>query len=424
MKKKLILMLMSLCLAFFAKAEVTDISGIENVVYVESMSCSAGSSSIMSVKMKNTQAITGFQFDLVLPAGITVKQEDGFYSIELSTVRTTAKKTNYFDSALQLDGSIRVMASSTQNYTFSGNDGEVATIEIAVAGGVADNIYPVTIKNIVLSDAASNSYETIVTTSYVKVGSPSNASITLDGHVSSEVLTAISSDASITTIDMSNVTSIDGTLNLNDNKNFVAPTSEVNVAGVNYQRALEADWGTICLPIALQSDATIQYYKLTSVSSTTMSFSPVTSLAAGEPAIFKRLNSGNLGISASNVTISAGSKVKAQDASNWTMKGTYTSIDNNPAECANDIYYIAGDKFYYANQTFPVPAFRGWFETPKTSSSKGHTFSITDDGETTGINYIEKPDGTVDVVFDITGRKLSSPKNGINIINGKKIIIK
>lgn len=43
----------------------------------------------------------------------------------------------------------------------------------------------------------------------------------------------------------------------------------------------------------------------------------------------------------------------------------------------------------------------------------------------TGIKGIEA-DGNnkQDVYYDISGRKLSAPKKGINIINGKKVIIK
>lgn len=161
MKKNLFLTAVCSCFALLAKAEPTDISGIENVVYAESMSCSAGSSFTMSVKMKNNIEVTGFQFDLELPSGITIEQDaDDFYLIALSEQRTTSAKTNYFDSAKQPDGSVRVMASSTKNYTFSGNDGEVATISINVADDVEDGKYPIVFKNIVLSDAAANSYET------------------------------------------------------------------------------------------------------------------------------------------------------------------------------------------------------------------------------------------------------------------------
>ena len=144
MRKNFLMTMICLCLALFAKAEATDVSQIDNTIYAESMSCAAGSSFTMSVKMKNTVAMTGFQFDLELPTGVSVATDaDDFYIIELSEERTTAARTNYFDNALQKDGSIRIMASSTKNFTFSANDGEVATIKVNVANTVADGKYPI-----------------------------------------------------------------------------------------------------------------------------------------------------------------------------------------------------------------------------------------------------------------------------------------
>lgn len=587
MKKNLFLTIMCLCLALIAKAEVTDISDIENVVYAENMSCSANSSFTMSVKMKNKQEITGFQFDLVLPSGITVETDaDGFYLIDLSLERTTAAKTNYFDSAEQPDGSVRVMASSTKNYTFSGNDGEVATIKIKVADDIAEGTYPVILKNIVLSDPASQSYETekieveltvgsesksydegysvefapieldangggeattdiyfnvksdvvqaktvsfdvvfpkewydnymisdvvknsslntrfytlsdpidngdgsyrftltaksaayyfgkvastkigsftlyqdaggddgeysieegiyaintnnvsvtgsdnetyspAPTTSYVKVGTPTNQTISLSGHVSASVNESLATESAVTSVDMSNVTSIDGTLNLIDGRSFIAPKKNVSVEAVTYTRSLPSTWGTICMPFALTSDENTQYYKLSSVSGDNMTFEPVANVEAGEPAVFKKSNGGVLDINESNTTITAGSKEKIQNAGGWTMKGTYTTFNNNPAECDNNIYYIAENKFWYANQTFPVSAFRGWFEVAKSNAAKIQRYSILE-GEynATAIKYVENPNGTVNIVFDLSGKKVSSPQKGINIINGKTVIVK
>ena len=85
------------------------------------------------------------------------KDADNFNIINLSTKRTTAQKTNYFDSAEQPDGAIRIMCSSTKNYTFSGNDGEVATITLNVSDEMEEGEYPLILKNIVISDANSKS---------------------------------------------------------------------------------------------------------------------------------------------------------------------------------------------------------------------------------------------------------------------------
>lgn len=75
---------------------------------------------------------SGYQFDLVLPQGLTVKtDEDGFYEASLCEDRTNARRTDYFNSALQSDGALRVLCASTQNAMFEGETGHVAAIKLA-----------------------------------------------------------------------------------------------------------------------------------------------------------------------------------------------------------------------------------------------------------------------------------------------------
>lgn len=162
--------MMCLCLGLVAKAEGTSYSQLPNVVYAESLTAKAGSTVTMSVKMNNEVAMTGFQFDMVLPEGITVpKDEDGFDLIELSTERTTAKRTDYFNSAVQPDGSIRVMCSSTKSYTFNGNEGEVATVQLNIADTIEPGEYTVVLNNIVMSDANAQTYKVSQTTAVVTI---------------------------------------------------------------------------------------------------------------------------------------------------------------------------------------------------------------------------------------------------------------
>ena len=154
--KKLILSTIFLCLGLIAKAEATDVSQFENVVFPVSTTGSAGSIVTVSVEMNNTVEATGFQFDVVLPAGISVAtDDDGFYLIELSETRTTLKKTDLFDSALQPDGYVRVLCSLKRPYTFDGTSGEICTIKLNIGEGLSGGDYPIIFKNIEISDAGA-----------------------------------------------------------------------------------------------------------------------------------------------------------------------------------------------------------------------------------------------------------------------------
>ena len=101
--KQVIFSFVLFCMGALAcHAEDTDISTLENTIYIENTTAMPGTQLVLSVKMKNTISVQGFQFDLVLPEGVTVAEdEDGFLLAELSTERTTAKKTDYFNSELQ-----------------------------------------------------------------------------------------------------------------------------------------------------------------------------------------------------------------------------------------------------------------------------------------------------------------------------------
>lgn len=137
----------------------TDISEINNTIYLDNCETFCGKTIELPIKMKNDIVATGFQFDIILPEGITAEQdEEGFYDITLSTERTTATKTNTFDSSLMSDGSIRVLAASTRNYPFSGNDGEVCIIKLNVSEDLPAGDYPIILKNIELTNAQGQTW--------------------------------------------------------------------------------------------------------------------------------------------------------------------------------------------------------------------------------------------------------------------------
>ena len=150
--------------------DLTDISAIEDVIYIEPTEVWTGSEAELSVKMKNSVETEGFGFDLYLPDGLSFKKDaDGFPEVYLSTLRTTARKTNTFESVIRPDGALRVMAASTNGYVISGNDGEVATVKILVDSNVTPGVLPIMLRQIAISDSQAHSYDTEVVKSYVKV---------------------------------------------------------------------------------------------------------------------------------------------------------------------------------------------------------------------------------------------------------------
>lgn len=141
----------------------TDISSLDNTIYIEHQEGTAGQSLTLSVKMKNsTITATGYQFNIYLPDGATFAlDEDDYPEVALSTARTTAIKTNYFDFSMQPDGSLMVLCNSTKGYAFSGTDGEVATIKINLSNDFEEGDYPIVLRNIEVTDATGTVFEDV-----------------------------------------------------------------------------------------------------------------------------------------------------------------------------------------------------------------------------------------------------------------------
>lgn len=164
--------------------EDTDISLYPDVIYLEPVEAAAGSQVTLSLKMNNTVPMTGFQCDIYFPEKTHVaKDEDGFNKIELSLARTTAKKTDYFNSAMQKTGAMRILCSSTRSYTFSGNEGEVATIALDIDKDIKEGEYPIIMKTIVLSDANAKAYEVDYLKTTLKISSYTLGDVNNDGKI-------------------------------------------------------------------------------------------------------------------------------------------------------------------------------------------------------------------------------------------------
>lgn len=170
----------------------TDITELNNTVYIERVEARVGETLTLSVKMKNAIVAEGFGFDLYLPEGVSVATDaEGFALAVLSTERTTSNKTNHFDAEFKLDGSLNIQAYSSRGYTISGNDGEVALVTVKISNDMEAGEYPIILRNIAIADENSVTYtvdyvKTTLTVSSYKLGDANN-----DGAVNIGDLTAI-----------------------------------------------------------------------------------------------------------------------------------------------------------------------------------------------------------------------------------------
>ena len=162
--RKLIISIFMLCVGYagMLNAANTDISSRNNVIYIEPFTAAQGTQVQMSIKMKNTVAIRGFQFDLYLPDGVTVaKTAKGKIIASLTASRLPEDDEHSLTLSEQVDGSIRFLCGSLYDETFIGTDGEIATLTINIDAEMDDGNYPVYLRKMKLTETdISKFYET------------------------------------------------------------------------------------------------------------------------------------------------------------------------------------------------------------------------------------------------------------------------
>jgi len=118
----------------------TDISALDNAIYVEQVEGRIGSTMDIPVMLKNSYGVCGFQFVMELPEGTTIN------SWALSTKRLPEGATlNDKISTQKIDGN-KISVACSLNYggeTFTGNDGEIATVNVTFGEDMEVGIYPI-----------------------------------------------------------------------------------------------------------------------------------------------------------------------------------------------------------------------------------------------------------------------------------------
>lgn len=138
------------------------VTDLDNTIYIEPMRVFAGDEMTLSIKMKNSATIRGFQFNLYLPSGVSaVTNAKGKIQASLNADRFDVDDEHTLSATEQNDGSILFLCGSQYEEDFIGNDGEVATVTLNVSENMKVGDYPITLKDIKISESdISNYYET------------------------------------------------------------------------------------------------------------------------------------------------------------------------------------------------------------------------------------------------------------------------
>ena len=189
-------------------------------------------------------------------------------------------------------------------------------------------------------------------------------------------------------------------------------------------------FATLVLPYAVNNVTAGKVYELTNVNGTVVNGDLVTTIEANKPVL---LNAGNYELTASNVTIEA----NPANMTNGALTGVYdaTTVIPEGSYVLQNQTNKDGWAFYYVNENSGDDAIK---MTPFTAylNNSGNqanvnmlTFNFND--EVTGIENVEAATSAATVVeiYDLSGRKVSAPVKGINLMKMsdgtvKKVIVK
>lgn len=130
-----------------------------NKLTVTDMTQCSGGRGVLNVLLSDEETIMGFQFDLELPAGVTVAEKDGKLMAQLTG---NAVNTHSISSSKVSNGLYRFVVTPQSSRAISQANGDGMTITIDVADNMAVGTYTMTIKDIEMTvKRAGSVYEDI-----------------------------------------------------------------------------------------------------------------------------------------------------------------------------------------------------------------------------------------------------------------------
>jgi len=127
----------------------------DNKLDIKDVSICKGGFDALHVYINNEDVIAGFQFDLELPAGITVIEND---NNTLSTKLADFASTHTISANKIEEGVYRFVIVSLTGKTIKACNDEILTIDIKAADNASEGIYDIKIKNMGLTVKEGNDY--------------------------------------------------------------------------------------------------------------------------------------------------------------------------------------------------------------------------------------------------------------------------
>lgn len=214
-----------------------------------------------------------------------------------------------------------------------------------------------------------------------------------------------------------------------DGEDMVIPQT-FTAENARYDRMGSHRWGTICVPFALESNATVQFYTSGTVNENGILVLEKTPyIEAGQPAIYQIQDleaqadkTDDIYLGAANAPIVMEATTAASDI---ILKGAFVSQEIEE----EGVYYFSNNSFYLKTLGTPltVPAFRAYIELkPEEAVLAPRHLRIADSEDPTAIYELElEAQDELEVTtgsYDLSGRQTTDQRQGVIIRGGRKTI--
>lgn len=185
------------------------------------------------------------------------------------------------------------------------------------------------------------------------------------------------------------------------------------------------NWNTLCLPFATPVSDYAAVRELTDIDvvgdHVSITFSSVDGkLTAGKPYLVK--GKGESSISATDVavlTTPASAPSVTKDDATVTYNGIFAPIAAIPQKAGN--YVVSSNSLHLVDSEVSLKGYRGYFNVSVPAPVKSLALNF-DDADV--IKALEAAENEKSVIYNLAGQRLRKAQKGVNIINGKKVLVK
>lgn len=127
--------------------KIGDLSTQSYALYIEPINACKGGNTNIQVKLKNSELVTSYGLDLVLPEGITIATDNGG-SFDSEVTLSNRHASNHAATTNKVSDNVyKIGVASLNSKTLSGNDGAVLTVRAHVAEGMEIGEYPIIVRS-------------------------------------------------------------------------------------------------------------------------------------------------------------------------------------------------------------------------------------------------------------------------------------